>query len=220
MPRGRAGLYRQSGLLHGHVLERPLHLVAVMHSRAPFRHASVLLAILTVPAAARAEGVSPIQLALVDPVQIFDSSTSIHGLRINLIYGYNRDIRGLDLGLVNRNSGSFGGVQLGVVGISHGSFTGWQANFVNYTEAKFVGLQLGAGNLAQGLLGIQWGAVSFVGMDAEGVQIAVVNYANRMSGLQLGLVNICVQLKGLQIGLINLARNGVLPIMPIVNWAF
>ena len=37
----------------------------------------------------------PIQLSIFDPIQIFNSDTSIHGFRFNLIYGFNRDVSGL-----------------------------------------------------------------------------------------------------------------------------
>ncbi len=130
----------------------------------------------------------PIQLALFNPIQIFDENTSITGLRINLLYGKNRTITGLDWGLVNHTtSGVSKGVQFGLVGIVEADFMGWQDNGVNITNGKFEGLQ--------------WGFVNYAGT-VSGVQIGFVNYAANMT-------------KGLQIGLVNIIRQGgQFPVVP------
>lgn len=136
----------------------------------------------------------PVQLALFNPVQLFDENTSITGLRISLLYGKNTRVTGLDWGLVNHTtSGVSKGVQFGLVGIVEADFTGWQDNAVNITHGNFEGFQ--------------WG---------------IVNYAGTMNGLQLGLVNYASNIdKGLQIGLINIIKHGgQFPVFPIVNWAF
>lgn len=135
----------------------------------------------------------PVQLALFNPVQIFDENTSITGLRISLIYGKNAQVSGLDWGLVNHmTSGVSKGVQFGLVGIVESDFMGWQDNGVNITHGKFEGLQ--------------WG---------------IVNYAGTVSGVQIGLVNYAANMtKGLQIGLVNIIKQGgQFPFFPIVNWA-
>ncbi|MBN1302678.1 MAG: hypothetical protein JW995_15775 [Melioribacteraceae bacterium] len=136
----------------------------------------------------------PVQISLFNPVQLYDETTSITGLRINLLYGKNTKITGLDFGLVNHTtSGVSKGVQFGVVGIADDDFTGWQDNFVNITKRHFEGLQ--------------WG---------------FVNYAGTMSGVQIGLINYAANMtKGLQIGLVNIIKQGgQFPFFPIVNWAF
>ena len=136
----------------------------------------------------------PVQLALFNPIQIFDENTSITGLRISLLYGKNKTVSGLDWGLVNHTtSGVSKGVQFGMVGIVESDFVGWQNNGVNITHGSFEGLQ--------------WG---------------LVNYAGSVSGVQLGLVNYAANMKkGLQIGLINIIKTGgQFPVFPIVNWAF
>ena len=135
----------------------------------------------------------PIQIALFNPVQIFDENTSITGIRLNLIYGKNTQVSGLDWGLVNHiTSGVSMGVQFGLVGIVDADYIGWQDNGVNITKGKFEGLQ--------------WGVVNYAGT-ISGVQIGIVNYATNMT-------------KGLQIGLINIIKQGgQFPFFPIVNWA-
>ena len=62
--------------------------------------------ILCLPTASMAQSsVKPIQIAIWHPVQIFDSETSIYGVRISLLYGVNQDVYGLDYGLVNKLKG-------------------------------------------------------------------------------------------------------------------
>lgn len=51
----------------------------------------------------------PIQISLWNPVQIFDSETSIYGVRISIFYGVNQDVYGLDFGLVNKLKGDIKG---------------------------------------------------------------------------------------------------------------
>jgi hypothetical protein len=154
-----------------------------------------------------AEEVKPIQVALWNPVQIFNESTSIHGLRLNILYGVNQDVFGVDLGLVNRNLGEFKGIQWGFVGMADGNFTGWQATFVNIVNAEMVGLQSNA---------IYNNAVT-----AKGVQLGWVNISNSFEGLQLGLFNMTDDLRGIQIGLLNVVTSREKwKYIPLVSWSF
>lgn len=151
----------------------------------------ITLLALLVASGASAEGDKPINLSLFPPVQIFDESTSITGLRLG-VYSYNADVTGLDVGIVQRTSGHMKGVQWAAVGLAHGGFTGWQNSWINYAEAASTGFQ--------------WGTV---------------NYAETFSGFQLSLVNIAENLNGLQIGIFNLAKNKEkFSWLPIVNWHF
>ena len=56
-----------------------------------------------------------------------------------------------------------------------------------------------------------WKGASFAG---------IANLADEHSGVQLGLFNRSKKIKGLQIGLINCAENGILPVMPLINFSF
>lgn len=153
---------------------------------------TILLGILVSAKSVSAQD-KPVQLALFNPVQIFDENTSITGLRISLLYGKNATVSGLDWGLVNHTTrGVSKGVQFGFVGLVEADFMGWQDNAVNITKGKFEGLQ--------------WG---------------IVNYAGNVSGVQIGLVNYAANMnKGLQIGLVNIIKQGgQFPVFPIVNWA-
>ncbi|MDO9513611.1 MAG: hypothetical protein Q7J59_03255 [Elusimicrobiota bacterium] len=116
---------------------------------------------LTLAAAAQADS-KPLQLALVDPVQLVSAETSISGFRLNILYGRNESVKGMDLGLL--------------VGVADSSFTGWQYNLLgNITKGDFSGLQMGFVNYAG---------------NAKGLQLGVINYAGSLKGLQIGLINI------------------------------
>jgi len=132
----------------------------------------------------------PVQLALVNPIQIFPDHESIGGLRISLIYGKNANMTGFDWGLATSTTGTFKGVQWTFVGLVGQDFKGWQANFVGITDGAFTGLQ--------------WG---------------FYHSAGSMNGLQLGLINVAGSMKGIQLGLVNIIKEGgFMPFFPIVNW--
>ena len=135
----------------------------------------------------------PVQLSLVNPIQLVNESESISGVRLNLIYTKNVSVSGFDFGLVNSCSGGTSeGIQWAFVGINDGGFKGWQSAFVSITKENFQGLQMG-----------------------------FYNTAGHMSGLQLGFINHASTMNGLQIGLVNLIdTGGAFPVFPIVNWSF
>lgn len=135
----------------------------------------------------------PIQLALINPVQIFPENTSISGLRLNLIYGKNASVTGVDLGFINSTTGIQKGVQFGMLNLTQGGFEGWQDGTVNVTAGNSVGLQTGTVNYHQG--------------NFNGVQISIVNYSATLKGLQLGLINI-------------IGKGGFLLFFPIFNFDF
>lgn len=153
----------------------------------------VALAVLMFVACPTMAEEKPVQLALLNPVQMFPDTTPIAGLRLSLLYGRNVSLTGVDLGLVNHTTtGPFLGYQWGGVGLAESDFTGWQNCWVNVTKGK--------------MEGFQWG---------------FVNYANHASGFQLGIVNYAVTMHGLQIGLVNIIKTGgQFPVFPIINWSF
>jgi len=164
----------------------------------------VLIAVLVGPAQAEEK---PINIALFTPIQIFDESQSIKGVRWNILYGSNQDVKGLDIGLVNRIRGDGLGVSWGAVGYIEGSYVGWQNNWItNYNLGSFKGLQTGFLNHTGGGKSWQWGAI---------------NVADAGSGFMLGFVNYAESYGGLQIGILNIIKSKEsLPILPIVNWGF
>jgi len=136
---------------------------------------------------------NPIQIALVNPIQIVPESQSINGIRFNIIYGKNANVTGFDFGFVNHTTGKEVGIQLGMINLTDNGFTGWQDSFVNITKGMSVGLQTGTVNYHDGHF--------------NGLQISIVNYAATLKGLQIGLINV-------------IGKGGFLPVFPFFNFDF
>jgi hypothetical protein len=182
-----------------------------------------------------AQGPAPFQFSLWDTVQVVDRERPIHGVRLTLPYGSNREVHGLDMGFVNHVGGDLRGVQLSLAGYVTGDFEGLQYNFaLSVVEARAVGAQFAVYAAAQSLKGAQFGLVNRVEGDSTGARLSLVNvaeaestgfelgavnYAQSFEGLQLGLVNVTERLDGVQVGLVNVASNGFLPVFVFVNAA-
>lgn len=157
---------------------------------------------------------NPFQLAFVGPtMQVVDADADVRGIRLNVIYGVNRNVSGLDFGLINHTTGEMTGVQFGIVNVVDGGFSGWQSGVVNVTKGQFTGLQWSP-----------WSLLSLANFAeaAEGAQVAAAfNRSEYMRGFQLALVNVADDMYGLQMGLINIIRSkDDFPILPLVNWKF
>ena len=152
---------------------------------------------------------SPVQLSVWDTVQIFDSETSIYGLRYSLIRGVNHDVFGLGLSSFanvatgdvlgaqfslahNRVDGDFGGIQFSGYNAVSGNFYGLQAAGVNSTTAKFIGLQTALLNDSEGSnVGVQFAGLNLSSGEVSGVQLGIFGNDTRggkMRGLQLALM--------------------------------
>ena len=155
---------------------------------------------------------NPFQIAFIGPtMQLVDDDEDVRGIRLNLIYGVNRNVSGLDLGILNHTNGAMTGVGIGIANVADGGFYGWQLGAINVSQGSSIGLQwappLALANLAE---------------TAEGAQIsALFNRADYMHGLQFSLVNVAEDMYGVQVGLINIIRSKPdFWILPIVNWKF
>lgn len=186
----------------------------------------VILSLLLSSAGIAHAETKPFNLALVDPVQIVDSSHDISGVRLNLLYGKNTNFKGLDLGIgLGKSNGTFDGVGLHyAANLAVGNAKGAQFAYgINLNLADFTGGQFGGCNYTQGNFeGAALGIVNLVKQDAKGFKLSIFNYARgNFSGLQLGLVNIGGLKNGLQIGLVNINKNKKpLPFFPFVNFSF
>ena len=139
-----------------------------------------------------AEDVWPFQLALITPAQIPSEETSIHGLRINIIYGSSANMIGFDFGLINKTRGDMKGFGFGLANIVDGNASAWQFGFINYVGGQNVGLQTG-----------------------------FYNHSEKMRGFQFGAINTTRSLHGLQIGVLNFNWSGEpLTFLPIINFGF
>lgn len=147
---------------------------------------------LTVVAAFPAFAASkPVNLSLFTPISLAKAEDAVTAFRFDFIYGRNTSVNGLDLGLINHTtSGKSGGLEWGGI---------------NYTQGDFSGVQLGAVNYNQGSAGVfQWGAFNYA-QSANGLQLALINYAGTIKGVQIGAINI-------------ISKGGFLPVCIIANW--
>ncbi len=80
-----------------------------------------------------AQGTEPVQVSLINPVQMFREDTSIEGFRLNFLYGLNANLKGFDLGVGNGIKRNVEGVQFGFVNYVQGNFLGWQQSAANFT---------------------------------------------------------------------------------------
>jgi hypothetical protein len=198
----------------------------------------ILLSVL--PAAAEEQGsaastAQPVGVALWNPVQTSSERQAIHGFRLNLPYGANREVKGVDFGVASYTQRDLYGAQFGLGGVVGGDFRGLQWNPVlSITHGTMLGIQEGIYSSSGQLYGMQAGIVTRVGERAEGLRIGavnlssgysagatfgIVNHGRKVRGLQFGLVNVADELHGVQIGAVNLAKNGFLPFFPVLNSA-
>jgi len=152
---------------------------------------------------------TPLQLALLNPMQLFDQDYDVYGLRINLLYGSNTSVYGLDLGLFNDCVRDLYGIQAGIIG-----------NMVS-----------GVGSSGDGLLGVQIaGLFNYAesrasGHGPRGIQIAgICNYTPGAKGYfqAAGIFNLATDadFTGVQVaGLMNIGVKSMtgLAIAGLVN---
>lgn len=147
---------------------------------------------------------------------------SIDGFSFNLLGAENQNVSGFDLSLIGyrKVNGNFSGLHLSLFLEAFrvdGNMRGISLSLWNDVKGSVSGGTLGLVNTVGGDATFQFGGVNIVNREAL-VQIGFVNYAQQVGGLQFGLINATKRLEGLQVGLVNYAENGVLPVLPIVNF--
>lgn len=168
---------------------------------------------------------TPVQFSLIHPLQLFPDTTSVQGIRINLIYGVNAKVQGLDWGLINHVTQETKGLQLGAFPVGGVNITGdlqglqlagaWVG--ANIANGHTIGIQLvgilGGINKARTLQGIQLAGIFGVNyaQDLKGGQVSGiigVNIANDLKGVQCALIcNQAETVQGLQLGLVNVCTR-------------
>jgi len=161
------------------------------------------------------------QLGLTPTLNI-GRNENIKGLRIPVFFGTAEKVIGVDFNLFTSDVDEFVGLQSGI-------FLG--AGIFNKVNTKFKGVGLGLVNLHGGegegvLIGVTNFTNEFVGLKIgvfnysksnSNYELGVINYSKK-SFLQLGIINIANQIDGIQIGLLNFSNNGILPMMPFLNF--
>jgi len=180
--------------------------------------------------------VTPIQVSLVNPAQIFSAATPVGGIRVNLIYGEQASLWGIDVGSLNRTTSELRGVQIGfwnwdqnLWGVQQGivnwvdkNIVGFQAGYLsNKVDGDFRGFQYGTlMNVVEGdFAGVQLGGINWASKDFVGLQAGFFNYIDGSSrSVQVGFLNQSRSLKGVQVGVINLnVSGGPLRFAPVIN---
>lgn len=150
--------------------------------------------------------VGAIQFSIWNKIQLLNPDTSIYLLRLNAVYGNNKNVYGLDMGFAGR---------------VESNFKGWQLNLLNLVKEDCAGLQTGLYNSSGDSKSIQIGIIN-TAKKMVGWQIGIINHSDDINGLQVGLLyNTAEVMKGLQIGLFNMNWKGKpLTFLPIINFSF
>jgi hypothetical protein len=116
------------------------------------------------------------QFGISDPIQLFPSTASVAGLRLDLLMGVNDNVEGIDVGLVNRVTGSGSGFEFGIF---------------NSVGEDYRGLQIGLlANITSVSEGVQVGIYNRAAQGMYGFQVGIVNRAGALDGVQIGLINV------------------------------
>ena len=157
-----------------------------------------------------AASLTPLQVSLWNPVQLFSQDSSVYGLRLDLPYGNNKNVYGLDIGLFNQISEHGGGIQAGIDNSFMSSSLSWTP------DQSFSGIRVGICNGGRNFKGFQLGLVNFYfpnedenekGGDFSGIAIGGINIAWLTTGLQFGAGNSADIMDGVQLGQINAVRK-------------
>ena len=151
----------------------------------------ILMALMVFAAAAslKANTEGYVMLSVFHPGQIPIATTSLDGIRINLIYGECQNLNGFDFGISGRVRERMNGFQLAGCNLIGTDANGVQFAFANYVESDFAGFQLGLWNCIGGM--------------GSGFQLGVWNEALKFSGFEMGIVNWSGAVNGFQLGIVN-----------------
>ena len=187
----------------------------------------VMFMVFCVAATVRAEQV---QVALINPVQLYPEDRVINVFRLDLIVGVNAGMSGLDLGIVNVTKDKFDGLAIGIVHDVGGNMNGWQIGAGSIAGGDSMGIQNGlivsnggsfSGWQGSGLVsynggifsGVQTSIANIIGGEGkDAFDLGAVNYTvGNFRGLELGVYNRAADTEGLQLGGFNSAQsmNGV-----------
>lgn len=168
--------------------------------------------------------VQPAQFSVLPGVQFGATKyDSVANFSFNLLGAENQNVSGLDVSLVGYRqvNGNFSGFHVALFGLEafrvNGNMNGVSLALWNDVHGNLNGGTIGVVNTTDGNSVFNLGGVNITKGEAT-VQLGFVNYAETTKGLQFGFVNATRDLEGVQVGLVNYAANGVLPVLPIVNF--
>lgn len=164
----------------------------------------------------------------------YPSTEQVKGFHFTTIHGKTSDVEGLDITVLGLSEmDKFSGVSMNLFfGVSKikEEFNGLSLSAMNWHQGKDTGLNVGIVNNTQYVKGVNLGAINLSNTVA-GANIGFINYSQKLSLIdfggmnvakaakfQFGLINVAENLQGLQIGIINYAENGIVKILPLVNF--
>lgn len=161
------------------------------------------------------------QVGLTPTLNILEGD-KVTGLRIPVFFAKTEKVTGMDFNLfaseVDEITGYQGGIFMGA-GIYtrvNKRFRGLGFSIVNLHGGDSKGMLVGIMNITNDFKGLKLGLINY-SRKRSGWEVGVINNSEE-AFFQLGLINMTDKIDGLQIGLVNIAKNGVLPVMPLVNF--
>ena len=182
------------------------------------RSTSVILALGLVLFAHQASAEVAFQFAV--PGFRAPDSSSVSGVRLSIIHGKNSSQKGLDLGFVAMSeTAHFSGLALifGVSRVTNTMSAGAAFSFVNWHSSRDTGMNGAFINILNNTEGAV--NVGFVTIAESGTGLDIGGFnMSRSSTCQIGFLNITDRIETFQFGFLNMAKNGFLPIFPVVNF--
>ena len=153
------------------------------------------------------------QLGLTPTLNIGEGE-EVKGLRVPVLFGTTEKVTGVDFNMFASDVDKFTGLQGGIF-LGAGIFNKG-LGLINLHDGDSKGLLIGAGNLTNGFTGLKLGIFNYSKSNSD-YEFGVINYSKE-TFFQLGLINVADQINGIQIGFLNFASNGILPVMPFLNF--
>jgi len=161
-------------------------------------------------------------------------SQDVNGFRFSLFHGQTESVQGFDmaaLGLseVDKLEGVSFNLLLGASKVNK-EFSGASFSLFNWHLGQDTGFNMAIVNNTTQVKGVNFAIVN-LSKSVAGANIGLINHTDRLSLMdfgvmnyakttkfQFGLFNVTENLQGLQIGLLNYAENGVVKILPLINF--
>lgn len=163
-------------------------------------------------------------LALSPPIRAFGNDVAVYGLDWGSLACHAGSVYGMQLSLCG---GSFErrlyGLQLGVLasGYAVEELPFGDYHFAYLDSCRLYGLQYGTfAAKTSTAWGCQLSCVYAQARTVNGLQVALVNVAERLRGLQVGLCNSSETGCGLQVGLLNRTSSGLAGCLPVINFVY
>jgi hypothetical protein len=147
-------------------------------------------------------------------------SPRVSGVRLSLIHGKNQSQRGLDLGLLSMSETSnLSGLALigGISKVTGGMSGGAAFSLVNWHTGRDSGMNGAFINVLDDTEGAF--NLGFVTVAKRGTAVDLGGFnMSKSSMAQIGFLNVTDEIKSFQFGFLNMAKNGFLPVFPVVNF--